>query len=62
MQRGRRFSQTSSLDQGLAQEAQNLRKQAEGMPAGIPSESLLRKALQAEKASRVLEWAHRRQA
>ena len=55
MQQRRRFSQTSSLDQRLAQVAQNLRKQAEGMLAGIPRESLLRKALQAEKASRILE-------
>jgi hypothetical protein len=57
MQQRRRFSQTSSLEQCLAKEAQNLRKQAEGMPAGIPRESLLRKARQAETASRVLVLA-----
>jgi hypothetical protein len=56
MQQRRRFSQTSPLDQHLAQEAQNLRKQAEGMPAGIPREDLLRKASQAETASHALGW------
>ncbi len=50
------FSQTSPLDQRFAQEARNLRKQAEGMPAGVPREDLLRKARQAETASHVLDW------
>jgi hypothetical protein len=36
MKQRRRFPKTSSLDQRLVREAQNLRKQAEGMPAGIP--------------------------
>jgi hypothetical protein len=56
MRQRRRSRQTSSLDQRLAQESQNLRKQAEGMPAGIPRDDLLRKARQAETASHVLEW------
>lgn len=55
MQR-RRFSQTSPLDQRLAQEAQNLRKQADGMPAGIPREDLLRKARQTETVAHMNEW------
>ena len=53
MQQRRRSRQTSSLDQRLAQESQNLRKQAEGMPAGIPRDDLLRKARQAETLAAV---------
>src|SRR5262245_47426063 len=47
----RRMSQTSSLEQRLAQEAVRLRKQAQGTPQGIEREQLIRRARQAETAS-----------
>ena len=41
----------------LIRDSQNLRKQAEGMPAGVARDDLLRKARQAEtRVSTVLEW------
>ena len=49
--------QTPSLDERLIRDSQNLRKQAEGMPAGVARDDLLRKARQAEtRVSTVLEW------
>jgi hypothetical protein len=51
----RRFKQIASLKDRLIQQAQNLRKQAKEMPAGIQREELLRKALQAEAAARLDE-------
>jgi len=56
MQQRHRIPQTSALDERLARDSQNLRKQAEGMPVGVAREDLLRKARQAERAARVLEW------
>jgi hypothetical protein len=40
----------------LSREAQNLRKQAEGMPPGIQRDELLRKARQADTASQINDW------
>lgn len=48
----RGFKQPSILGYRLETEAANLRRQAEGMPHGIRREELLRKARQAETASR----------
>ena len=49
--------QTPSLDELLIRDSKNLRKQAEGMPAGVAQDDLLRKARQAEtRVSTVLEW------
>ena len=57
MQQRRRIRQTPSLDERRIRDAQNLRKQAEGMPAGVGRDDMLRKARQAEtRVSRVLEW------
>jgi hypothetical protein len=45
-----------TLKDRLAQKAEHLRKQAEGMPAGIRRDELVAKARQAERAARVDEW------
>ena len=47
----RRFTQTTSLEERLAQEATRLRKQAQGTPPGIERDLLVRKARRAETAS-----------
>ena len=52
----RRFTQTTSLEERLADEAKRLRKQAQGTPPGIERERLVRRARQAETASRMTEW------
>ncbi|AHY52781.1 hypothetical protein [Bradyrhizobium japonicum] len=52
----RRFKQTQSLEQRLAQEAERLREQARKLPAGAERETLLRKARQAETGSHMSEW------
>jgi hypothetical protein len=55
-QQRRRFKQTASLDQRLIEEAQRLRKEAQGTHPGIERERLIRKARQAETASHIQEW------
>jgi hypothetical protein len=52
----RRFTQTTSLEGRLADEAKRLRKQAQGTPPGIERERLVRSARQAETASRMNQW------
>ena len=52
----RRFTQPPSLEEGLAEEAKRLRKQAQGTPPGIERERLVRRARQLETASRLNEW------
>jgi hypothetical protein len=52
----RRFKQTKSLEDRLAQEANELREQAKKFPAGAERETLLRKARQAETGSHMSEW------
>ena len=52
----RRFTQTTSLEGRLAEEAKRLRKQAQGTPPGIERERLVRRARQLETASRMNEW------
>lgn len=42
----RRFTQSSTFEYRLEEEAINLRKQAKGMPHGIRRDELLRKACQ----------------
>lgn len=50
------FKQSSTFEYRLAQEAINLRKQAEGMPHGIRRDELLRKAGQIDVASQINQW------
>lgn len=52
----RRFKQTQSLEERLAQEAARLREQARKLPPGPEREILLRKARQAETGSHMSEW------
>lgn len=47
---------SSSFEDRLEKEAENLRRQARGMPPCIRREELLRKARQAENAAQVSEW------
>ena len=55
MQR-RRFKQTLSLEERLAEEAKRLREEAKSLPPGARREELLRKARQAETGSHMSEW------
>jgi hypothetical protein len=55
MQR-RHFKQTLSLDQRLSDEAQRLRKEAQGTPPGYQREMLIRRARQAETAAHMQQW------
>ena len=55
MQR-RRFKQTVSLEERLAQEAKRLRDEARLLPPGAEREALLRRARQAETGSHMSEW------
>ena len=55
MQR-RRFKQTSPSDQRLIEEAQRLRKEAQGSHPGIERDKLIRKARHAEAAADIQEW------
>ncbi|TYL69948.1 hypothetical protein [Bradyrhizobium cytisi] len=55
MQR-RRFKQTQSLEERLAQEAQRLREAAKSCPPGTTRDKLLRRARQADTGSHISEW------
>jgi hypothetical protein len=44
------------LGERLSREAQNLRRQAEGMPPGVLRDDLLKKARQADTASQINNW------
>jgi hypothetical protein len=55
MQRNR-FTQTITLGDRLAHEAELLRQQARTVPVGKERQSLLRKARQLETASHINEW------
>jgi hypothetical protein len=55
MQR-RHFQQAVSLHRRLADEAQGLRKEAQGTPPGVAREQLIRRARQAETASHMSKW------
>ena len=52
----RRFKQIDPLDMRLSEEANRLRKQAQGTSPGIEREQLLRRARQAEIAAHISEW------
>lgn len=55
MQR-RRFKQTITLEQRLADEARRLREEAELLPHGPVHDAALRRARQAETGSHMSEW------
>jgi hypothetical protein len=56
MKHRRRFKQTTTLEDRLAQEAERLREEAKKLPHGPEREILLRKARQAETGSHLSEW------
>jgi hypothetical protein len=56
MQKRRRFGHFRSIEEQLADEAQELRERAEALPPGFERESMLRKARQDETASHLKEW------
>jgi hypothetical protein len=52
----RRIIQPTTLDERLDEQAQRLRKEAQGTPPGIQRDMLIRKARQAEIAAHMREW------
>ncbi len=56
MKHRRRFKQTLSLEERLAEEARRLREEAELLPHGPVRDEALRKARQAETGSHLSEW------
>lgn len=52
----RLLSQTQSLDERLAEEADRLRQEARGTPPGVLRDELIRRARRAETASRMSRW------
>ncbi|MGY4622700.1 hypothetical protein [Bradyrhizobium sp. USDA 4486] len=56
MLKRRRFKQTKTLDQRLAEEVKRLRDQARALPPGRSREMLLRKARQDETAIQIEAW------
>ena len=52
----RRFKQTQSLEERLAEEAKRLREEAKLLPPGAKRDELIRKARQADTGSHVSEW------
>ena len=55
MQR-RRFQQTTSLEERLAEQAQRLREEAESLPPGMERDRAIRRARQAETATHISDW------
>jgi hypothetical protein len=56
MQQRRRFRQSESLEERLAEEAKRLRAEAKLLPPGAVRDEVMRKARQAETGSRMTEW------
>ena len=50
------FRENEPLEERLAEEAKRLREEAKGIPPGIESERMIRKARQAETGSHISEW------
>jgi hypothetical protein len=55
MQQRRHFT-TATRDQHLAEQAEFLRKEAQGTPPGVARDNLIRRARQAETAAQTQEW------
>jgi hypothetical protein len=56
MLKRRRFKQSTTLEERLAEEAKELRKVAEMLPPGPTREKVLRKARQDETALHMQDW------
>ena len=52
----RRFKQTQSLEERLAEEAKRLRAEAKLLPLGAARDQLIRRAREAETSSHMSEW------
>jgi hypothetical protein len=52
----RRFKQTQSLEERLAEDAKRLRAEAKLLPLGTARDELIRRARQAETGSHMSEW------
>lgn len=52
----RRIKQTTSLEERLLRQAEQIRLQAEGMPPGQEREQLLKKARDADMGAHIEEW------
>lgn len=52
----RRFKQTLSLEERLAQAAARMREEAKELPPGPEREALLKKARQTDTGAHVSEW------
>jgi hypothetical protein len=52
----RRFTQTQSLEERLAEEAQRLRAEAKLLRPGTARDALIRRARQAETGAHMSEW------
>jgi hypothetical protein len=52
----RHSKQTTTLDQRLEEQAKRLRDEARGTPPGVERDNLIRRARQAETASRMHDW------
>jgi len=50
------FKQPVPLDQWLTEEAERLRKEAQGAPPGVEREELIRRARQLETVPHLDEW------
>ncbi|MGY8706163.1 hypothetical protein RAD16_10540 [Bradyrhizobium sp. 18BD] len=56
--RRRRFKQQLTLEDRLAAWAKSVQEEAAKLPPGPERDAMIKKARQAETASRVNEWAH----
>ena len=56
MQKWRSSKEIDPLDKRLSEEAERLRKEARGTPAGVERERLIRRARIAETAAHLREW------
>ena len=56
MQHRRRFAQTTSLEDRIAEEAKRLREEAELLPHGPVRDAAMRRARQAETGSHIHQW------
>jgi hypothetical protein len=52
----RRFKQTQSLEERLAEEAKRLRAEAKLLPPSAAHDELIRRAREAETSSHMSEW------
>ena len=52
----RRLKQTETLEQRLADRAEEMRERARTMPPGAEKEALLKRARQAETGAHMSEW------